>query len=169
MAYGFSQIGDQDWRKSNDRIYFLSDYGWEFREYWYLSAILNFKTQFSNGYDFSNDEKALISRFMSPGYLTVGPGIRWEPKKWISLYLSPISWRGVFVTSDILSDEGAFGVDPGKHSKSEFGASFIGQLQYEFLSNMEISTRVLLFFVYTYQLKNADRSEECRVGIECSR
>ncbi|MGL5681467.1 MAG: DUF3078 domain-containing protein [Marinifilaceae bacterium] len=156
MAYGFSQIGSDDWRKSNDRIYLLSDYGWEFKPHWYLSALLNFRTQFSNGYDYSNDLKTLISRFMSPGYLTVGPGVRWEPKSWVSLYLSPISWRGVFVTSDILSNEGAFGVKEGKHTLSEYGAFFIGQLKYEFLPNMEVSTRLQLFSDYKDKPQNVD-------------
>jgi hypothetical protein len=81
----------------------------------YLSALLNFNTQFAKGYDYKTEPRTYISRFMSPGYLTTGLGLTWNPKNWITATFSAISWRGTFVSSKILSDEGSFGVDPGEH------------------------------------------------------
>ena len=58
-----------------------------------------------------------------PAYLTTGLGFTYDPGKIFTVVLSPASWRGTFVLNDRLSDEGAFGVDPGKHLLSSFGAN----------------------------------------------
>ena len=67
---------------------------------------MTFQTQFAKGYDYNVDPDVFISRFMSPGYLTTGLGLTWNPKNWITATFSAISWRGTFVSSKILSDEG---------------------------------------------------------------
>ena len=56
-----------------------------------------------------------ISEFMAPAYLTTGLGFTYDPGKIFTVVLSPAAWRGTFVLNDRLSDEGAYGVDPGKH------------------------------------------------------
>lgn len=46
----------------------------------YLSALLNFNTQFAKGYDYKTEPRTYISRFMSPGYLTTGLGLTWNQR-----------------------------------------------------------------------------------------
>ena len=52
---------------------------------------------------------------MAPAYLTTGLGFTYDPGKIFTVVLSPAAWRGTFVLNDRLSDEGAYGVDPGEN------------------------------------------------------
>lgn len=156
MAYGLNQTETDGTKKTNDKIYFSSTYGYEMTKNLYLSALLNFNTQFAKGYDYKTEPRSYISRFMSPGYLTTGLGLTWNPKNWFTATLSAISWRGTFVDSKILSQEGAFGVDPGDHLFSEMGGNLKVEVKYEFLKNMSIYSRVDLFSNYLEDPQNVD-------------
>lgn len=156
MAYGLNQTESNGTKKTNDKIYFSSTYGYEMTKNLYLSALLNFNTQFAKGYDYKTEPRTYISRFMSPGYLTTGLGLTWNPKAWVTATLSAISWRGTFVDSRILSDQGAFGVDPGDHLFSEMGGNLKVEMKYEFLKNMTIYSRVDLFSNYLDKPQNVD-------------
>ena len=76
MAYGLNQTETSGTKKTNDKLYFSSTYGYGMTKSLYLSALLNFNTQFAKGYDYKTEPRTYISRFMSPGYLTTGPGIQ---------------------------------------------------------------------------------------------
>lgn len=156
MAYGLNRTETNGSKKTNDKMYFSSTYGYEMTKSLYLSALLNFNTQFAKGYDYKTDPRTYISRFMSPGYLTTGLGITWNPKAWFTATFSAISWRGTFVDSKILSAEGAFGVDPDKHLYSEMGGNLKVEMKYEFLKNMSIYSRVDLFSNYLENPQNVD-------------
>lgn len=156
MAYGLNRTETNGSKKTNDKMYFSSTYGYEMTKSLYLSALLNFNTQFAKGYDYKTDPRTYISRFMSPGYLTTGLGITWNPKSWLTATFSAISWRGTFVDSKILSAEGAFGVDPDKHLYSEMGGNLKVEMKYEFLKNMSIYSRVDLFSNYLEEPQNVD-------------
>lgn len=156
MAYGLNQTETNGTKKTNDKIYLSSTYGYEMTKNLYLSALLNFNTQFAKGYDYKTEPRTYISRFMSPGYLTTGLGITWNPKAWVTATLSAISWRGTFVDSKILSDEGAFGVEPGDHLFSEMGGNLKVEVKYEFLKNMTIYSRIDLFSNYLEDPQNVD-------------
>lgn len=156
MAYGLNQTESNGSKKTNDKLYFSSTYGYEMAKSLYLSALLNFNTQFAKGYDYKTEPRTYISRFMSPGYLTTGLGITWNPKAWVTATFSAVSWRGTFVDSRILSDQGAFGVEPGKHLFSEMGGNLKVEMKYEFLKNMTIYSRVDLFSNYEDKPQNVD-------------
>lgn len=156
MAYGLNRTESDGTKKTNDKLYFSSTYGYEITKSLYLSALLNFNTQLAKGYDYKTDPRTYISRFMSPGYLTTGLGLTWNPKAWITATFSAISWRGTFVDSRILSDEGAFGVDPGDHLFSEMGGNLKVEMKYEFLKNMTVYSRVDLFSNYLDSPQNVD-------------
>ena len=156
MAYGLNQTETSGTKKTNDKLYFSSTYGYGMTKSLYLSALLNFNTQFAKGYDYKTEPRTYISRFMSPGYLTSGLGLTWNPKNWITATFSAISWRGTFVSSKILSDEGSFGVDPGEHLFSEMGGNLKVEVKYEFLKNMTIYSRVDLFSNYLEDPQNVD-------------
>lgn len=156
MAYGLNQTENTGTKKTNDKLYLSSTYGYEIGKNLYLSAMVNFNTQFAKGYDYGKEPKVCISRFMAPGYLTTGLGLTWNPKAWFTATFSAISWRGTFVTDDVLSDEGAFGVDPGDHLFSEMGGNLKVEVKHEFLKNMTIYSRVDLFSNYLEDMQNVD-------------
>lgn len=156
LDYGLNKTKSDGTKKTNDKIYLSSVYGYELVKNLYLSGLMTFQTQFAKGYDYSTDPRTYISRFMSPGYLLVGAGLTWTPKTWFTATLSPATWRGTFVNSDILSDEGQFGVTPGKHLFSEFGANLRMEARYEFLKNMTIFSRLSLYSNYLKKPQNVD-------------
>lgn len=156
LDYGLNKTKSDGTKKTNDKIYLSSVYGYELVKNLYLSGLMTFQTQFAKGYDYSTDPRTYISRFMSPGYLLVGAGLTWNPKTWFTATLSPATWRGTFVNSDILSDEGQFGVTPGKHLFSEFGANLRMEARYEFLKNMTIFSRLSLYSNYLKKPQNVD-------------
>lgn len=154
--YGLNKTKTDGTKKTNDKIYFSSVYGYELIKNLYLSGLMTFQSQFAKGYDYSTDPRTYTSRFMSPGYLLAGAGLTWTPKTWFTATFTPATWRGTFVDSDILSNEGQFGVTPGKHLFSEFGANLRMVIQYEFLKNMTIFTRLGFYSNYLEKPQNVD-------------
>ena len=115
LGYGLTKNDGKSARKTNDKIYFASTYGYQIYKTLYWSALLNFNTQFAKGYDYNIEDSDFISKFMAPGYLMIGTGVTWSPNKIFTATFTPASWRGTIVADSRLSDEGAFGVDKGKH------------------------------------------------------
>ena len=165
LAYGLNRTGEDGTKKANDKIYLNSNYGYSIAKSWYASAFATFQTQFSPGYDYSISKGISVSEFMSPAYLTTGLGFTYEPNKIFTVVLSPASWRGTFVLNDRLSDEGAYGVDPGKHLLSSFGANLKGEVRYEFMKNMTVYSRLDLYSDYLHKPQNIDVNWEVQINM----
>lgn len=165
LAYGLNRTGEDGTKKANDKIYLNSNYGYSIAKSWYASAFATFQTQFSPGYDYSISKDISVSEFMSPAYLTTGLGFTYEPNKIFTVVLSPASWRGTFVLNDRLSDEGAYGVDPGKHLLSSFGDNLKGEVRYEFMKNMTVYSRLDLYSDYLHKPQNIDVNWEVQINM----
>ena len=148
---------------------FLSENGYRIARAWYASALLDFNTQFANGYDYNSDPRDYISRFMAPGYLMIGAGVTWMPKKWFTMTFTPATWRGTFVTSSRLSAEGAYGVDPGKRLLSEFGGNLKLEFNYEFLPNMTLYSRVDFYSNYLDKPQNVDVRWDTQINMKINK
>lgn len=106
LMYGFLWSADKDnlIQKSADLMQFESRFGYKTSadSKWKYSADLTFKSQFSNSYDsYTQDDRghwsgSLKSGLFSPGYLTFGLGMAWDPAPWFSLNLSPITGGFIF-------------------------------------------------------------------------
>lgn len=165
LAYGLNRTGEDGTKKANDKIYLNSNYGYSIAKSWYASAFATFQTQFSPGYDYSVNKDVSVSEFMSPAYLTTGLGFTYEPNKIFTVVLSPASWRGTFVLNNRLSDEGAYGVDLGKHLLSSFGANLKGEVRYEFMKNMTVYSRLDLYSDYLHKPQNIDVNWEVQINM----
>lgn len=122
LAYGYVNTTSLGGRKSDDLISITSKYGYDIGKNFYLSGLVDLRTQFTDGYLYTDTSKTLSSRFFAPAYLVLSPGIDYKPTDQFSIFFSPVTGRYVFVMDDYLSSQAAFGVDTGKHIKSEFGA-----------------------------------------------
>ncbi len=151
LAYGMNYSQSKGAQKTNDKIYLASMYGYELGKNWYLSALMNFSTQFANGYDYATNPKTFVSQFMAPGYLSFGLGATWKPKTWLTATFSPAMWRGTFVLNEDLSNAGMFGVDPGKKLLNQFGADILVELNYDITKTINLYSRLDLYSNY---LKN---------------
>lgn len=65
IGYGVQANEGESTRKTNDIIDLTSAYGYNIGNNWFLAAALNFKTQFTGGYTYSEDAKTKISNFMA--------------------------------------------------------------------------------------------------------
>lgn len=160
IGYGVIRQNGMDLRKTDDKLDFLSKYGQKAFDHFYYAALLNFKTQFSPGNKYPNtanpNEKLLISNFLAPAYLIAALGLDYKPNAYVSAFIAPVTARITFVTDPVLSAAGAFGVDPGKKSKSEFGAYMRviysrTDFKSDLLKNVAFTSKIDLFSNY---LKN---------------
>ncbi|WP_440134816.1 DUF3078 domain-containing protein [Chitinophaga sancti] len=122
LAYGYVNTTSLGGRKSDDLISITSKYGYDIGKNFYLSGLVDLRTQFSDGFLYTDTSRTLASRFFSPAYLVLSPGMDYKPTGQFSIFFSPVTGRYVFVMDDHLASQAAFGVDTGKHVKAEFGA-----------------------------------------------
>jgi hypothetical protein len=123
LAYGMTNTTSLGSRKTDDRIDLVSKYGYDVGKKWYLSGLVNFRSQFAKGYNYPDaNTKVLTSDFLAPAYLLLSLGMDYKPNDHFSLFLSPITARELIVKNDSLAAQGAFGVDSGKTSRFELGA-----------------------------------------------
>jgi len=123
LAYGFAQTTSLGARKTDDRIDLVSKYGYDLGKKWYLSTLFNFRSQFTKGYNYPDQNtKVLTSNFLSPGYFLLSIGMDYKPNDNFSFFISPLTDREVVVNNDSLASVGAFGVDSGKHSRFQLGS-----------------------------------------------
>lgn len=169
LAYGMNDTKAKGTRKTNDKIYLSSNYGYRIAPKWYASAMVTFQTQFDKGYNYSKSETDYISKFMAPGYLTAGLGFLWTPTAWLKVNLSPATWRGTFVLDDKLSDEGAFGVDPGKNLLNEFGANILAEAKFKLMENMDLYSRLNLYSNYLDNPQNVDVQWDIQLNMKVNK
>src|SRR5699024_3891546 len=159
LAYGYTKTSSTGYRKSDDHLYLTSQLGYATSDSskWSYSVLADFKTQFSTGYLYDDDEpRTLNSDFLSPAYLLVSAGMSFKPTDYFTLYISPITERWTFVRSNLLSDQGKFGVDSGAHSFNEMGAFVSARFEKEFSDAISLTSRLDLFSNYKHDPQNVD-------------
>lgn len=156
LGYGNTKLAKQEFRKSDDRIIFTSKFGHKAGNEFFYSALLDFRTQFTEGFRYEKnaasdgDTAILISNFLAPGFLNVGVGMTWKPKPFLEILVAPLSNRLIIVADDKLAAAGAFGVAPGKNIKSELGAVFNVFFKEEVMTNVTLQSRLNMFGAYEY-------------------
>ncbi len=158
LGYGLMKQGKKEnskFFKTDDRIEFASKYGKFAFDHWYYTALISFKTQFTEGYKSINDT-IKISDFMSPGYFNISIGMDYKPLDKLTVLISPVSGKLTFVKDSILSYAGAFGVKPGENVRKEFGGFIKIQYKTDFFKNISYSTKLELFSNYLYKPQNID-------------
>ncbi|MDQ6761944.1 MAG: DUF3078 domain-containing protein [Bacteroidota bacterium] len=157
LNYGLVNTTSLGTRKNDDRIDLLSKVGYSLTPKLDAAGLVNFHSQFAKGYKYNGDgTKELLSNFLSPGYLLISLGLDYKPVKGLSIFVSPITSRWIFVTDDSLSAKGSYGVTPGKKVKNEIGA--FASITYITDLNKTISYngRLDLFSNYGHNPQNVD-------------
>lgn len=157
LQYGYVKADDAIGKKSADMIDFQSLYGYNVNPNIDVSGLVRLRSQMtkSNVYKKDAQGKEFVSGYSStlfaPAYLTVAPGISYNPAKDLKIFISPVSSRGVFVMNDSLSQIGAFGVAPNKKSIFQFGAYLNAGYKTEIIKNVIYTGNLELYSNY---LKN---------------
>lgn len=155
--YGVVNTTSLGTRKNDDRMDLLSKVGYSLTPKLDVAALINFRSQFSKGYKYNGDgTKDLLSNFLSPGYLLLSLGLDYKPARGLSIFISPITSRWIFVTNDSLSAKGSYGVTPGEKVKNEIGAfasiTYIRDLN----KTISYNGRLDLFSNYEHNPQNVD-------------
>jgi hypothetical protein len=148
LGYGLSKQQDVGTRKNDDRIILNSLLGRQASKYWLYTFYANFQTQFAKGYNYTGNSRSIISDFLAPAYLTFGPGFAYKRSDNFRVNISPAAARVIIVQNDSLSNAGAFGVDPGKKSKFQFGASLDAYYKVNLLENISLENTLKLYSDY---------------------
>jgi hypothetical protein len=165
-GYGKSlQQSDKSWRKVDDRVKLSAKYGRKIAGDFYYAGLADFKTQFDNGYDYTNKElKRKTSAAFAPAYLNVALGLDYMRGASVSVFIAPVSSKSTFVLDQELADKGSFGVQPAEYDeagirtaegdryKHELGGFMRITAKKEIFENVDVSTRLDLFSNY---LENA--------------
>ena len=157
LAYGMINSGNTEYKKSDDKIHFESKYGYQASKKLYYTAILSFRSQFIEGYNYpANAEKVYLSNFLAPGYLNFSLGINWKANEFFSVFVGPISPKLTIVNDEVLSQQGAFGVEVGEKTRFEMGGVIIANFKKEVVKNVELATNLELYTNYLKNPQNID-------------
>ena len=170
VGYALVNTTSQGVRKNDDKIDLFSKIGTSVTRDMNFSIVGNFRSQFTNGYNYNYLGKGYRHRtsgFMAPAYLTLAPGFDWKPASYFNIFFSPVSARFVLVTqlpkgyyfqAGLIpaQDGGGFelpvstlyGVDPEKMMRFELGGFASMQFNKEVFKNVNYKSRMDLYANY---------------------
>lgn len=166
LAYGVTKIKDANIQKTDDRIELNSLLGKQAQGYWFYSMFANFKSQITTDLTGSNRNR---TRFFSPAFLQIGPGMLWKKSDNLKVNIAPITSRFVFVMDKQLSDAGAFGVDPGKNIRYELGASLSGYYKFNIMENVSAENILNLYTNYLDKPQNVDLDYQLNIVMKINK
>lgn len=155
LQYGVVKNDGQSTRKNIDRIFIDSKLGYGISKSWNLFYSINFLSQFDIGNNYGTDAtgketQTIISRFMSPAYLTQSLGVEYKPVDFFSLRFGTGTLRQTFVTDLELykTEPKNYGVPIGKTLRNEMAFQFIANFDKDVLPNLNLKARALIFSNY---------------------
>ena len=162
-SYGLTKSKNSEFeKKTDDRFEFNSLLGKKAKGYWYYSAFLNFKTQFTKGYVYGKDLNGKEIRtehtnFMSPAELAFGPGMLWKKSDNLKFNLAPLTSKVIFVDKNFtLPNDAYFGVEEGKSTKYELGFYASGYAKLPIMENVTMENILSLYSNYLEDPQNVD-------------
>ncbi|HLA54728.1 MAG TPA: DUF3078 domain-containing protein [Flavobacterium sp.] len=164
-------------KKTDDRLEINSLLGKKFKtdSKWYYSAFLNFKTQFTKGYVYSKDINGAEQRdeftdFMSPGYLSFGPGLLWKRDDNLKINLSPTTSKLTFVNpGSTLPDEAYFGVEEGESMRYELGFNASAYYKFGVVANVSFENILNLYTNYLEETQNVDVDYQLNIVLKINK
>lgn len=166
-------------KKTDDRLEFNSILGKKATGQWSYSAFLNFRTQITTGYVYGKDANGAEIRtestdFLSPGYLTFGPGMLYKKDDNLKINLAPATSKLTFVDDFYTSQTGYvdgsyFGVDANKSMRYELG--FYGSLYYKLniMANVSAENILNLYSNYLEDMQNVDVDYSLNIVMKINR
>jgi hypothetical protein len=157
LKYGLVKAGDEKIKKNQDLLETNSKLNHKAFGKFDFSAVMLFKTQIDKGYIYPTDTtKTLVSKFLNPAVLTIGFGLDYKPNKTLSINLSPLSYKGTFVTDTVHIDQTKYGIPHNKKSMHEPGASLIISSEFKPFKEITVTNRLQFFTNYIHNPQNVD-------------
>jgi hypothetical protein len=179
-SYGLLQTKNSEFeKKTDDRLELNSVLGKRAFGNWYYSFFLNFRTQFAKGYDYDKDIngaeiRTLSTGFLSPGYLTFGPGMYWKKSDNLKFNFAPLTSKFTFVDKDYTTlsgyvDGDYFGVDANKSMRYELGFYASAYYKFDLMTNVSVENTLNLFSNYLDRPQNVDLDYSLAIVMKINR
>ena len=163
LAFGFVNNAGQGYRKTIDRLFLDTKYGYDINKNWAVFSALNFLSQFYKGYNYGDDgTKALISDFMAPAFITSAWGLEYHPVDYFKVRISPFAPRLTVVRDAYRFTKSVgpepYGVDSTENTRFEvLAAQIMADFNKEIVKNVNLKWRYMMFANYeTFDLKTID-------------
>lgn len=173
--YGKVKNRGQLEKKTTDRIYWDNKAAMQLSKHWYFFGSINFESQFDKGFSYSrdaagNEKSTIISKFMSPGYLTESLGFEYKLDKYFSTRIGTGTARQTFVLDTTLykNNKNNYGVKPGENFKNELAFQVVSNFEKEIFQNINLKSRYAMFIPYD-NLKMVDHRLDITVNAKINR
>ncbi len=168
VAYGLTKLKDVNTQKTDDRIEFNSLYGKKAKGHWFYSAFLNFKTQMDTGLD-PDTQTVKVSHFFSPAYLQVGPGMLWKKSDNLKVNIAPATSKLIVVHDHFTEFGSSFGVEQGKTTRYELGASLGAYYKFDLMANVTFENILNLYSNYLEDPQNVDVDYQLNIVLKVNK
>lgn len=174
-SYGLVKTENSNFtKKTDDRFEFSSLIGKKATGNWYYSGILNFKTQFTKGYKYTEtagvETRNAYTNFFSPAYLNIGPGLLWKKSDNLKVNISPAASKFVIVDKDFTLPDGAyFGVEEGKSFKYELGFYTSAYYKFNIVENVSVENILNLYSNYLEDPQNVDLDYQLNIVLKVNK
>lgn len=180
LLYGFVNNSGQGFRKTIDRIFLDTKYGYKLSDDWGLFASLNFLSQFAKGYKYEKDANGveqglLISDFMAPAFVTFALGFEYHPVEYFTVRISPFAPRLTIVNDPerFVTTVGPepYGVQPPDETRYEWLAfQLLAEFDKDIAQNLNLKWRYLMFANYeTFEMRTIDHRLELMFNAKVNR
>ena len=180
LLYGFVNNSGQGYRKTIDRIFLDTKYGYKLSDDWGLFASLNFLSQFAKGYKYEKDANGveqglLISDFMAPAFVTFALGFEYHPVEYFTVRISPFAPRLTIVNDPerFVTTVGPepYGVQPPDETRYEWLAfQLLAEFDKDIAQNLNLKWRYLMFANYeTFEMRTIDHRLELMFNAKVNR
>ncbi|NOQ27433.1 MAG: DUF3078 domain-containing protein [Bacteroidales bacterium] len=153
---GYIKAGVNGLQKNDDKFELNVKYGTSAFNNWYYSGLLNFKTQFLKGFDYSDSSRTPISELLSPAHLVFSLGLDYKPSSKFTMLISPITSKFTIVADTIKYDQTRFGVDKNEKTRKELGAYVKVISKIKIKDNFSFENKVNFFANYADNPQNID-------------
>jgi hypothetical protein len=160
LNYGKVKNRGQSQKKTVDRIYIDNKAAIQLSKNWYFFGSINFESQFDIGYRYDieggREESSMLSRFMSPGYLTESIGFEYKPNQYFSTRIGTGTARQTFVldtnlyraTERFNPANNNFGVPIGSKMVNELAFQVVMNYDKDIFKNVNLKSKYMAFVPY---------------------
>ncbi|WP_256002632.1 MULTISPECIES: DUF3078 domain-containing protein [Pedobacter] len=171
LEYGKIKNKDQLQKKTKDRIFWDNKAGLQLSKSWFFFGSVTLETQFDAGYAYYREEgeekSSLISKFMSPGYLTESIGFEYKPVPYFSTRIGTGTAKQTFMLDTTVINtrfnNGNYGLRkregarPPQTFRNELAFQVTSELRdKEIFKNVFLYARYNMFIPYDRQLEHID-------------
>jgi hypothetical protein len=171
LEYGKVKNKDQLQKKTRDRIFWDNKGGLQLSKSWYFFGSVTFESQFDRGYAYKRnaegrEEQFLISKFMSPGYLTESIGFEYKPVSYFSTRIGTGTAKQTFMLDtaviNLAFNKGNYGLRPptadrpAQTFRNELAFQVTSTFDKQIFTNVFLYARYNMFIPYDRKLEHVD-------------